>query len=86
MNNRWIFTCLLLTGCANSPSLTSTQFGEALKQSMQLQTVEVTHDKAGWATTDGLAAKAAVDRYQKSFELPPPASNVFTIGVGTGAR
>ena len=83
---RWIFPCLLLNACANSPSLINTQFGDALKQSIQMQIVEETRDKSARVTTDGLAAKAAVDRYQKSFELPPPSSNVFTIGVGTGAR
>jgi ABC-type glycerol-3-phosphate transport system substrate-binding protein len=37
------------------------------------------------AFTDGQAAKAAVDRYQKSFEVPPLPTNVFNIGVGGGA-
>lgn len=33
----------------------------------------------------GAAAKATVDRYQKSFETTEPATNVFNIGVGTSS-
>ncbi len=31
----------------------------------------------------GAIAKATIDRYQKSFESPPPPINVLNIGVGT---
>jgi hypothetical protein len=33
----------------------------------------------------GAAAKASVDRYVRSFEVPAASSNVFAIGVGSGA-
>lgn len=33
----------------------------------------------------GAAAKATVDRYQKSFEAAQPSTNVFNIGVGTSS-
>ena len=34
---------------------------------------------------DGVAAREAVQRYQKSFAEPPANPNMFTIGVGGGA-
>jgi hypothetical protein len=33
---------------------------------------------------DGVAAKEAIDRYQKSFRSPEPATSAFTIGVSGG--
>ena len=29
------------------------------------------------------ALRAAIERYYKSFEAPPPPGNIFNIGVGT---
>ena len=34
------------------------------------------------APMHGGAAKASMDRYVRSFELPAPSANLFTIGVG----
>jgi hypothetical protein len=38
------------------------------------------------AGMDGVAAKEAIDRYQKSFRSPEPTSSAFTIGVSGGAQ
>ena len=35
--------------------------------------------------TDGVSAKSAVDRYQKSFENPPPPVQVFNIDFGSAS-
>ena len=37
------------------------------------------------ALMHGAAAKASIDRYVRSFELPAPSTNLFTIGVGAPA-
>ena len=37
------------------------------------------------APMHGAAAKASIDRYVRSFELPAPSTNLFTIGVGAPA-
>jgi hypothetical protein len=37
------------------------------------------------AGVDGVAAKAALDRYEKSFRTPEPTPSVFSIGVSGGS-
>jgi hypothetical protein len=32
--------------------------------------------------SDAVSGKAAIERYYKSYETPPPSGNVFNIGVG----
>ena len=33
--------------------------------------------------SEGVIGKSAIDRYHRSYELPPPPTNVYNIGVGT---
>ncbi len=77
-------------GCANypqqSPSLVDENFGQAVNRARARQVVDpnaslVQREPRG---IDGQAAKSAIDRYQKSFDVPPPPINVMNIGVGTG--
>jgi starvation-inducible outer membrane lipoprotein len=78
---------LALSACSNYPSPIDDNFGASVRQMVQTQTANpsASHSNQSAATTDGQAAKAAVDRYQKSFEVPPLPTNVFNIGVGSGA-
>ncbi len=43
------------------------------------------HHTSPQAETDGVAAQAAVTRYQDSFKNPPPPTPVFNIGVGSAS-
>jgi starvation-inducible outer membrane lipoprotein len=77
---------LVLSACSNYPSPIDDNFGASVRQMVQSQTVypDAPTTNSAPATTDGQATKAAVDRYQKSFEIPPLPTNVFNIGVGSG--
>ena len=61
-----------------------TKFGDAVRLAVKQQTL---NPNAGTnpdpvAGVDGNVAREAMGRYQNSFKEPPPAANVFTIGVG----
>ncbi len=78
---------LACVGCESSRFHTEQTDGRSVRAAFDQQ---VLHPQAALTlpTVQGLngpAAKASIDRYIRSFEVPAPASNVFTIGVGTGA-
>jgi len=77
---------LALSACASSLWSPQASFGQAVRQAQQAQALDPSAPKAVVTTlgTDGVIAKAAVDRYHKSFEVLPPPVNVLNIGVGTG--
>ncbi len=77
---------LLLTvaGCANTTPNLDRHFGQGLNLAKAQQTL---NPQAGRnldpvSGIDGKAAKSAYDAYQKSFRMPAPQPNAFTIGVG----
>lgn len=74
---------LALGGCASSTPTLDSHFGEAVNSAKAEQTVnpEASQNTDPVAGVDGKAAKAAVDRYHESYKNPP-ATPVFTIGVG----
>lgn len=80
-----LLTALLtaLAGCASSTPTLDSHLGEAVNSAKAVQTVnpDASQNTDPVAGVDGKAAKAAVDRYHESFKSPP-ATNVFTIGVG----
>jgi hypothetical protein len=73
-----------LAGCvATSPNVDA-HFGQSLAAGRAMQTLD---PQAGLraappAAFDGAAAHAVMERYLKSFQTPPPPTNVFAIGVG----
>lgn len=77
---------LALSGCASSIWTPQASFGQAVRQAQQTQVMDPAAPKPSVAEvgTDGVIAKSAVDRYQRSFEILPLPVNVFNIGVGTG--
>ncbi|MBI1891477.1 MAG: hypothetical protein HYS18_12575 [Burkholderiales bacterium] len=80
-------TCAVwLAGCVSTPSQTDEQFGNAVRAAKAVQTINPEASRNTKAPTglEGTAAKATMDRYEKSFESPPPPVNVFTIGIGSG--
>jgi hypothetical protein len=78
---------LALSACSNYPSRVDTDFGSAVRQTIRMQTANPdipSPNQQPWQS-DGQTAKAAIDRYQKSFEVLPLSTPVFNIGVGSGA-
>lgn len=80
-----LFTALIigLGGCASHTPNLDSRFGDAVNTAKAEQTVnpDASQNTDPVAGVDGKAAKAAVDRYHESFKNPP-ATPVFTIGVG----
>jgi hypothetical protein len=76
----------LLVGCAHDYTVEPT-FGVSVSQAIQRQTIT-----PGGVGVDGVspgldgdAAKATIDRYQKSYTSPERLGNVMTLGVGSGS-
>lgn len=82
-----VLAAALIAGCAEYPSQVDDQFGMAVTRARAQQTIDpdAPSKRREVLGIDGQAAKASVERYEKSFETPPPPVNVFTIGVGAGA-
>jgi hypothetical protein len=61
------------------------QFGSAVRQAKQAQTINPTAPAHGdpVAGLDGAAGRAVVERYQESFRAPPPSFEVLNIGGST---
>jgi hypothetical protein len=81
-----IGTALLLAvaGCTSTTPNLDRHFGQGLNLAKAQQTLD---PQAGRnldpvSGIDGKAAKSAYDGYQKSFRVPAPQPNAFTIGVG----
>ena len=76
---------LLTAGCvAQTPNLDAS-FGDAVSMATAQQVVNpaAAQNAAPPTGVDGQAAKAAMDRYHKSFERPAAQPNAYTIGVGS---
>ena len=84
---RGVSTATILLTCAACSTPTpqiDSRFGQAV---YLLTAQQVLHPDAAANTNpaagiDGVAGKSAYDEYQKSFRVPTPPSNAFTIGVG----
>lgn len=77
---------VLLAGCATGYE-TPPNFGSAVREAIAQQTINPTGSSVAGVNPgmDGPSAKAAIDRYIKSFEQPLSIGNVFRIGVGDGS-
>ena len=77
----------MMTGCAPTTPRVDQHFGEAVNTAKAQQTInpDASRNTDPVAGLDGQAAKSTIDRYQKTYQTPPPPINVFTIGVGSSA-
>jgi hypothetical protein len=77
---------LLAAGCVQRAPVLDSQFGVAvtLLKAQQILNPEASRNADPVAGMDGKAAKSAYDEYQKSYRVPAPQQNVFTIGIGSG--
>lgn len=81
-----LYSVVGLSACASSIWAPDASLGQSVRQAQRLQTIDpdAAFRVPTETGTDGAIAKAAIDRYQKSFETLPPPVNVLNIGVGTG--
>ncbi|WP_048440731.1 hypothetical protein [Caenimonas sp. SL110] len=77
---------VLAAGCAVPTTAVDANFGQALIGARAAQVVDPDAPSRARPAlrSDGQAAKSAIDRYQKSFDVPPPPVNVLNIGIGSG--
>lgn len=75
-----------LSGCAERAPYFESKFGEAARMTRAQQIInpDASLNRDPVKGMDGKAADSTIDRYRKSFEVPPAPVNVFTIGVGGG--
>lgn len=70
-------------GCAPTTPKYDSRFGQSVRMTMAQQVID---PNAGSVevpeSMDGPAARETVIRYRNTFKEPPPAQNVFNIGVG----
>jgi len=81
-----LLASVALAGCATQTPNLDQHFGDAVNAAKAQQTInpDASQNTDPVAGVDGQAAKAAIDRYHKSYEQPPATTNIFNIGVGTG--
>jgi uncharacterized protein YceK len=74
-----------LSGCATQTPEIDKHFGDAVNAAKAQQTLnpDASLNTAPVTGMDGKAANTAIDRYEKTFEKPPAAGDIFNIGVGT---
>jgi hypothetical protein len=82
-----IFTIHCLSGCASNPYGVQPVLGKSVRDAMAQQTLnpEAARQRATPSGTDGMILKSAIDRYQTSYEVPPPPVNVMNIGLGSSS-
>ncbi len=76
-----------LVGCVNQSPKVDDSFGNAVNAAKAQQIINPDAGLAA-AAPDGVsgpAANSTIDRYHRSFQVPPAATNVFTIGVGSSS-
>lgn len=84
MKGLWLV--LLLSACAATTPNFDAHFGQSARAAVALQTRDP--QAPAQAPIDGLdgpAAHHAVEQYYQSFEQAAQPTNVFNIGLGTGA-
>ena len=73
---------LVTSGCATPTPILDQSFGDSVRTVRAMQTVnpDAGYNEDTVAGLDGVAAKETMGRYQDSFKVPPPATNVINIG------
>ena len=81
--NLCILSAALLSGCASQSLEEESRIGQAVVGARQEQTLYRTTrmPSAQPVMLSGNAAKASMDRYQQSFEAPPPPVYGLNFGV-----
>ena len=82
-----LLALIVFGGCSSPRMPGEAQHGNTVRAAFASQVIDpqagvVTRPEQGLG---GAAAKASVDRYFRSFEVPAATSNLFAIGMGSGA-
>ena len=82
-----LLTLIVFGGCSSPRMPGEAQHGNTVRAVFASQVID---PQAGLVARPGqglggAAAKASVDRYFRSFEVPAATSNLFAIGMGSGA-
>lgn len=74
----------LVLGCAEQPTAVDRNFGKSIQRTQEAQSIHPHNVPPAYPplVSDAVSGKAAIERYYKTYEAPPPAGNVFNIGVG----
>ena len=74
-----------MSGCAEQPTAVDRNFGQSTRRIQVEQSVHPHDTPPAYPPlmADAVSGKAAIERYYKSYETPPPPGNIFNIGVGT---
>ena len=77
-----------LTGCVDPTPRLDSEFGYAVNAAKAQQTInpDAAKNPDPVAGIDGTSARHTIDLYHKSFEAPPPTTNVININVGGSGR
>lgn len=72
----------LAGGCVSPTPQLDSHFGESVRMARAQMTLnpDASRDTDPVAGIDGKAAEKAMGRYEKSFQEPPPVTNVINIG------
>lgn len=75
---------VLLAACAPTTPQWDGRFGDSLRVSMasQVANPEAVRNADPVAGIDGRAARAAHERYERSFSVPPPPAPALSITIG----
>jgi hypothetical protein len=75
----------LVLGCAEQPTAVDRDFGKSVQRAQDAQAMYPRDVPPAYPplVSDAVSGKAAIERYYKSYESPPPPGNVLNIGVGT---
>lgn len=76
----------VFSGCTSVTPNLDAQFGQSVGLINAQQTLNPSASRNTNPVNglDGVAAKSGYDAYQKSYAVPLPPSNAFTIGIGGG--
>ena len=81
-----VFTVVLSTllgGCATEPApYLESRLGDAVRAARVQQTIDLnaSENTDPVAGIDGTSARTSINRYQKSFDAPPPTFTIINVG------
>ena len=73
----------LFGGCATEPApYLESRFGDAVRTARVQQTIDLNASKNAdpVAGMDGTSARTSINRYQQSFDAPPPTFTIINVG------
>lgn len=75
----------LTCAACSSPTLVDRQFGMAVRQARQSQSLPVVRDPAAQPGHDAAVVRSGIARYEKSYVMPPVPASTLEQGLGTPA-